>query len=108
MFNLLNAEFYKLRKSKAIYIGVLVASILALLLYGSLVMIDKINQGEVANGTAGIIVSQVDESVNDSGAPKSMMREIGIVGVLQQSFCGNYRSGIGKYFRDTGIFRRYS
>jgi len=32
MFNLLNAEFYKLRKSKAIYIGVLVASILALLL----------------------------------------------------------------------------
>lgn len=108
MFNLLNAEFYKLRKSKAIYIGVLVASILALLLYGSLVMIDKINQGEVANGTARIIVSQVDESVNDSGAPKSMMREIGIAGVLQQMFGGHFVGIIAAVLVSIFVIREFS
>lgn len=108
MLNLLNAEFYKLRKSKAIYIGVLVASVLVLLLYGSLVMIDKINQGEVANGTAGFIVSQVDESVDDGGAPKSMMQEIGIIGVLQQMFGGHFVGIIAAVLVSIFVIREFS
>ena len=36
MFNLLSAEFYKLRKSKGILLGLLAAALLVLLLYGSL------------------------------------------------------------------------
>lgn len=108
MLNLLNAEFYKLRKSKAIYIGVLVAVMLALLLYVSLVMIDKINQGEVTNGTAGITVSQVGGNEEDGGAPESVMREIGIIGVLQQMFGGHFVGIIAAVLVSMFVIREFS
>ena len=108
MLNLLNAEFYKLRKSKAVYIGILVASILALLLYGSLVMIDKINQEVVANGTGGVIVSQVGDGVEDGGAPESMMQEIGIIGVLQQMFGGHFVGIIAAVLVSIFVIREFS
>ena len=58
MLNLLNAEFYKLRKSKAVYIGILVASILALLLYGSLVMVSIFVIREFSSGTVKNLVGK--------------------------------------------------
>ncbi len=108
MINLLNAEFYKLRKSKAIYIGILTASILALLLYGSLLLVDKINQGEIGNGTAGVTVSQVGEGVDDGGAPGSMMEEIGIVGVLQQMFGGHFVGIIAAVLVSIFVIREFA
>ena len=108
MINLLSAEFYKLRKSKAVYIGILVAAALALLLYGSLVMIDKINQGEVANGTAGVVVSQSGESMGADGAAKSMMEEIGVIGVLQQMFGGHFVGIIAAVLVSIFVIREFS
>ncbi len=90
MLNLLNAEFFKLRKSKSVYFGILTAAALALLLYGSLVMIDKINQGELSNGTGGVIVYQDGSQVDVAGSQGSMMEKIGVTGVLQQMFGGHF------------------
>lgn len=108
MFNLLSAEFYKLRKSKAIYIGILVAAALVLLLYGSLVMIDKINQGEVANGTAGVTVSQVGGGMGTDGASQSMMQEIGVIGVLLQMFGGHFVGIIAAVLVSIFVIREFS
>lgn len=108
MFNLLRAEFYKLRKSKAIYIGLLVAAMLVLLLYGSLVMIDKIYQGEVANGTAWVKVSGGVGDVEDGGEPESMMQEIGVIGVLQQMFGGHFVGIIAAALVSMFVIREFS
>lgn len=108
MLNLLSAEFYKLRKSKAIYIGILVAAALVLLLYGSLVMIDKNNLGEVANGTAGIKVSQVGGGMGTDGASQSMMQEIGVIGVLQQMFGGHFVGIIAAVLVSIFVIREFS
>lgn len=90
MFNLLSAEFYKLRKSKGILLGLLAAALLVLLLYGSLVMIDKINQGELANGTNGVMVFHNGEPAESDGTADSMMEQVGVIGVLQQMFGGHF------------------
>ncbi len=87
MINLLNAEFYKLRKSKSWLIGLIVTVLFLLLLYSSLLMIDKINQGELANGSGGIMVYQNGDSIKEQG---SMMEQIGVIGVIQQMFGGNF------------------
>lgn len=108
MINLLSAEFYKLRKSKGIYIGVLVAAALVLLLYWSLVMIDKINQGEIANGTAGVIVSPNAGDAGASGTPQSMLQEIGVIGVLQQMFGGHFVGIIAAVLVSIFVIREYS
>ncbi len=108
MLNLLSAEFYKLRKSKAIYIGILVAAALVLLLYGSLAMIDKINQGEVANGTAGVKVSQVGGGMGTDGASQSMMQEIGVIGVLLQMFGGHFVGIIAAVLVSIFVIREFS
>lgn len=99
MINLLSAEFYKLRKSKAVYIGILAAAALALLLYGSLVMIDKINQGELANGTGGVVVSQ--NGVEMDGSSESMLLQIGVVGVLL--FSTTLTAGLDLVFYGMGM-----
>ncbi len=90
MHNLLHAEFFKLKKSKPMYFGILTAVALVLLLYGSLVMIDKINQGELSNGTGKVMVYQDGGQVNGAGSPVSMMEKIGVTGILQQMFGGHF------------------
>ncbi|NBH15781.1 hypothetical protein D3Z36_16895 [Lachnospiraceae bacterium] len=89
MNNLLQAEFYKLRKSKAGLIGLLTVAFLALLLYASLVMIDKISQGEMANGSAGIMVYQNGNSLEENG-DESIREQVGVTGVLRQMFGGHF------------------
>lgn len=90
MFNLLSAEFYKLRKGKSLFVGLLVVAALVVMLYASLVMIDKIKSGEVGNGTGGVMVFQSEETVQDASKAESMMQEIGVAGVLQQIFSGHF------------------
>ena len=90
MLNLLNAEFYKLRKGKSFFVGLLVAAAILLLLFSSLVMIDKISRGEIANGTSGVVVYQNGENLGEDGQVKSMSEEIGVIGVLQQMFGGHF------------------
>lgn len=90
MFNLLSAEFYKLRKGKALFVGLLIVAALVIMLYVSLMMIDKINSGEVSNGTGGVIVFENGETVAGELGTESMMQKIGIAGVLQQIFSGHF------------------
>ena len=90
MLNLLRAELFKLKKNKSIVFGVLAAVALLLLLYGSLLMIDKINQGEISNGTGGVVVYQQENEIDPQA---SMMEKIGVVGVLRQMFGGHFEIG---------------
>ena len=90
MFNLLSAEFYKLRKGKALFVGLLIVAALVVMLYVSLMMIDKINSGEISNGTGGVIVFENGETVAGELGTESMMQKIGIDGVLQQIFSGHF------------------
>lgn len=108
MFNILSGEFYKFRKNKAFYICILVAVGLALLLYGSLVMIDKIDQGEMQNGTGGITISEGSEvQAGAENAEESVMVRIGIIGVLQQMFGGHFVGLISAVFASIFVIGEY-
>ncbi len=107
MLNLLGGEAYKLRKGKSLFVGILVAVAIVLLLYGSLYMIDKINQGELANGTGGITVYESGGSVQEDGKSDSMMEQIGIEGVLQQMFGGHFVGLILAVLVNMFVIREY-
>ncbi|MDE6608204.1 MAG: ABC transporter permease [Lachnospiraceae bacterium] len=85
MFNLLKGEFYKLFKSKALYVSCLVAVISVIFVYGMLIVASKIQSGEIDNGSAGVYVT--GEEMGESGV--SIMEEMTILDVLQQLF-GNF------------------
>ena len=70
--------------------GLLIVAVLVVMLYVSLMMIDKINSGEVSNGTGGVIVFENGETVAGELGTESMMQKIGIAGVLQQIFSGHF------------------
>lgn len=67
MINLLSGEFYKLRKAKVVYICSLIIVALILFMYATLIMVDKIQKGEVENGSMGITVVN-ENAVTDEGA----------------------------------------
>ena len=90
MSNLLSAELYKLRKGKSLFLGLLVVAGLVLLLYISLLMVDRIKSGEMGNGTGGVIVFESSETMTGELGAESMMQEVGIAGVLQQIFSGHF------------------
>lgn len=83
MLNLLSAEFLKLRKSKSFYVCCILMVILTFWIYGMLMIAEKINQGEISNGTAGVTVSgeALEESEN------SIKEAIGMLDVYQQIAC---------------------
>lgn len=90
MSNLLSAELYKLSKGKSLFLGLLVVAGLVLLLYISLLMVDRIKSGEMGNGTGGVIVFESSETMTGELGAESMMQEVGIAGVLQQIFSGHF------------------
>lgn len=77
MFNLLNGEIYKWRKSKSFKVCCLITISFIIFMYGSLLMANKIQNGEVENGTAGVVVETEGESLLDT---------IGILDVEQVIF----------------------
>lgn len=86
MLNLINGEFYKLKKSKSFYICCGVMVVMVLFVYGMLFMVDKIQQGELENGTGGVIVTS---SGAENLGKESVFESIGILDVLQQ-MAGNF------------------
>lgn len=64
MINLLRGEFYKLFRSKCLYICSIVMAVFVLLIYGMFSLTDAVMQGEVENGTYGVVVS-VEEEVQE-------------------------------------------
>ena len=84
MFNLLSGEFYKLKKSKSLLVCCAITAVFVLVLYGMLMIVDKVRRGEIENGTGGIIYvsgEEVDENA------KSLFDEITVMEVLRQMFC---------------------
>lgn len=84
MFNLLSGEFYKLKKSKSLLVCCVITAVFVLVLYGMLMIVDKVRRGEIENGTGGIIYvsgEEVDENA------KSLFDEITVMEVLRQMFC---------------------
>lgn len=85
MTNLLSGEFYKLQKSKSIYVCSIVMIAFVLFMYGSLKLVDKIQQGEMENGSMGVVVSEESMEETDDGSD-SIFEQISILDVLQQMF----------------------
>lgn len=85
MINLLRGEFYKLRKSKCVYICGIVMIVFVLFLYGTLYLADRIQQGEMENGSYGFFVSEELEG-KDGQEPLSVWDTVGILDVEQQMF----------------------
>lgn len=102
MFNLLRAECYKLRKSKNLLICALVVVGMTFLIYGMLMTADKIINGDMENGTAGVIVS-------DSGEDdiSFSMEETNAADVLQQFFSGNFMEILLACFASIIIVNEY-
>ena len=61
MFNLLSGEFYKCRKSRSFVVCCLVVIVFVMFIYGCLWMAERIQKGEMNNGTAAVVV-EVDET----------------------------------------------
>lgn len=103
MFNLLNGDFYKLFKSKAFYISCIVAVASAAFIYVMLIIANKIQSGELENGTAGFIV--VENENRESNVPE--LNEIGILDVLQQMF-SNFGSFVVAVFAAVFVIGDYT
>lgn len=106
MFNMLHGECYKLKKCKSFYICIAVVTIFAALLYGSLDLLDSIQQMEVevmkgdtgeeaveaemeAGVSGGLEVNSDVELELDEEEPISFKEQIGIIGVVEQMFASN-------------------
>lgn len=80
MFNLLRGEFYKLFRSKSLYICSIVMVAFTLLFYGMFSMVDMMQQGEIANGSYGIVVESDAEKI------ASVWEDMDILTMLQMMF----------------------
>ena len=80
MLNLLSGELYKLRKSKCFLICLALTVVSDIFMYGMLYLASEIQQGEVENGTAGVMVS-TDEM--DGSESETVFEELQIIEVLQ-------------------------
>lgn len=85
MFHSLNAEGYKLLKTKNIYICTAFIVVFIFLMYGILGIIDGIQNGNVENGTAGIIVTQNGKAMQQG----TVLEKYSIAQMVQQIFSGD-------------------
>lgn len=80
MINLLSGELYKLRKSKCFLICVALTIVSVVFMYGMLFLANEIQQGQIENGTAGMVLSE-EEIQNTEG--ESVLGDTQIIEVLQ-------------------------
>lgn len=102
MLNLLRGEFYKLRKSKSFYACCIAMVACVLLLYGMLWLADRIQQGEIENGSYGVVVGE--ESLNQEKG--SIWNEISVLDI-EQSMCSSFASVIIAMFGAIFIVAEY-
>lgn len=87
MFNLFGAEFYKWRKSKSFYICLLSAVVCVVLIWLSFLLADKVESGQVENGTMGITVS---EETLEEGQNISFLDEVNMMQIVQTFVGGGF------------------
>jgi len=85
MMGLLSAEGYKLARSKGFYICMAVVISVVAMMCGLFSLADRIQRGELENGTGGIVVSGEGE---DCGV--SIWEEVSIMEVVGQIFSGDF------------------
>lgn len=81
MVNLLKGELYKLRKAKSFYICCMVFAVFIVMVYGMIIMAEKIQKGEMQNGSYGVTVTE--ESMAEEGQ-KPLAAEVSVLEVLGQ------------------------
>lgn len=82
MINLLRGEFYKLFRSKCLYICSIAMVVFVLSIYGMFSLTDAMIQGQVDNGTGGLVIT-VDEGV---AADASVWDDMDIATILPMLF----------------------
>lgn len=87
MLRLLNAETYKLRKSKSFITCTIATAAFVFLMYGMLLLADNIRSGNAENGTAGVIVTT--NQTQTDGSPVSIWDDIQVMDLLQEVFSGD-------------------
>lgn len=80
MYNLLCAEFYKWKKSKAFYGCILTAVGIIIMIWLSFLLANGIETGQIENGTMGVTVSG---ELPDSGEQTSLFDEFGVMDMVQ-------------------------
>lgn len=94
MFNLLQGEFYKFRKSRSFGVCLLSAAALAVLLYVSLFLLEGIQQ----SGRGVVVTGEMGESLDGSGNPIPIMQRIGIADIVQQMLNSHFSGFIVAVF----------
>lgn len=80
MINLLKGEFYKLFRSRAFYVSAAVSVFFVIFMYGMLVTADKVQSGQMDNGTGGVVVENGQEN------EPPILEQLGNLDVLQQLY----------------------
>lgn len=105
MINLLHAECCKLKKSRS-FLGCAIAIVcLVIMVFLMLTVAQKIQNGEIENGTAGVIVTQGDQPIEEASG--AIFEELGVLEILQQMFSGDFMALIIAIFCSIFVASEY-
>ena len=90
MFRMLHAEGYKLKKSKSFYICSIIMLCFVILLFVMLYFADRIQKGNMENGTGGIVITANGTEVESGSVP--VWDSVSLMELLQQIFAGSMLS----------------
>lgn len=108
MLRLLSAEGYKLKKSKSFFVCAVVMVSVVVLMYGMMLLLDGVVQGEIENGTAGVFVTQEDQQALDELESGSVWEQISIMDMMRQVFSGNLASCVLAVYVSIVVVSEYS
>lgn len=117
MLNLFRAECYKLWKAKSFYICCLIGAGIALLLYGTLFLVDNLEKMEAQQGQGGVhVMATVNEGTEspegaghlEEAAQIPMSQKIGIMGVIEQMMSGSMAGFIVTVFVSIFVIGEYT
>lgn len=87
MFNLFGAELYKWKRSRSFYVCLLSAVVCVVIVWLSFLLADKVESGQVENGTMGIMVS---EETLEEGRSTSFLDELNMMQIVQTFVGGGF------------------
>lgn len=87
MFNLFGAELYKWKRSRSFYVCLLSAVACVVIIWLSFLLADKVESGQVENGTMGIMVS---EETLEEGRSTSFLDELNMMQIVQTFVGGGF------------------
>lgn len=85
MINLLSGEFYKVRKSRSVYVCSIILVAFALFIYCMFLMADQIQQGEMENGTAGVYVGSDAQMAPEGSGQASFVESTSILEFVNET-----------------------